>query len=51
MDLKKDRLTIAISGESGSGKTEICALLSLILPKEGFQAAIVPGDAFFLRPP
>ena len=51
MELKKERLTVAISGESGSGKSEICTLLTLMLPKEGFRGAIVPGDAFFIRPP
>ena len=51
MDLKKERLTVAISGESGSGKSEICILLTFMLPKLGFKGAVVPGDAFFKLPP
>ncbi len=46
-----ERLTVALGGESGSGKTEIGYLLTLMLRKHGRGAVVIPGDAFFVRPP
>ncbi len=45
------RLTVALGGESGSGKTEIGYLLSLMLREQGKRGVVIPGDAFFVRPP
>jgi uridine kinase len=46
-----ERLTVGLSGESGSGKTEIAHLLVLMLRREGLAGVVVAGDAFFIRPP
>lgn len=46
-----ERLTVALGGESGSGKTEIGYLLTLMLREQGKRGVIIPGDAFFIRPP
>jgi uridine kinase len=46
-----ERLTIGLSGESGSGKTEIAHLLVLMLRRQGLAGVVLAGDAFFIRPP
>jgi uridine kinase len=46
-----ERLTVGLSGESGSGKTEIAHLLALMLRHQGLAGVVVAGDAFFIRPP
>ncbi len=46
-----ERLVVALGGESGSGKSEIAHLLTLMLRKEGFLGIVIPGDAFFILPP
>jgi glycosyltransferase involved in cell wall biosynthesis len=46
-----ERLTVALAGESGSGKSEIAHLLTLMLRKEGILGTVIPGDAFFILPP
>jgi glycosyltransferase involved in cell wall biosynthesis len=46
-----ERLTVALAGESGSGKSEIAHLLALMLRKEGVLGTVIPGDAFFILPP
>lgn len=46
-----ERLTVGLSGESGSGKTEIAHLLALMLRRERLAGVVVAGDAFFVRPP
>lgn len=45
------RLTVAVGGESGSGKSEIAHLLTLMLRPEGVQGVVIPGDAFFKLSP
>ena len=45
------RLAVALGGESGSGKSEIAHLLTLMLREHGIGGAVVPGDAFFVLPP
>ena len=50
-DAVGERLTIALGGESGSGKTEIGYLLALMLRGHGRGGVVIPGDAFFVRPP
>jgi len=46
-----ERLVVALGGESGSGKTEISHLLTLMLRHEGIGSKVLPGDAFFIRRP
>jgi len=46
-----ERLVVALGGESGSGKTEISHLLSLMLRGRGIGTEVFPGDAFFVRKP
>jgi glycosyltransferase involved in cell wall biosynthesis len=46
-----ERLVVAVGGESGSGKSEIAHLLTLMLRKEGSLGIVIPGDAFFVLPP
>jgi uridine kinase len=48
---RAERLTVGLGGESGSGKTEIAHLLALMLRREGLKGVVLPGDAFFVRPP
>jgi len=49
--LRGKRLTVSFGGESGCGKTEIACYLQLLLYAEACQSALIPGDAFFKRPP
>ena len=45
------RYTIAIGGESGSGKSETAWELAKILNKKGFKTVIIQQDDYFKRPP
>ncbi len=45
------REIIVLSGESGSGKTEIAHLLTLALRQDRVFGVVVPGDAFFKLAP
>ncbi|MFH1722127.1 MAG: glycosyltransferase, partial [Candidatus Altiarchaeota archaeon] len=47
----KKRVTIAIGGESGSGKTEIAEYLRFLMRRENVWGATLSGDAFFKLPP
>lgn len=46
-----ERLVVAVGGESGSGKSEIAHLLTLMLRRESVRSTVLPGDAFFFLPP
>ena len=46
-----ERLIVAIGGESGSGKSEVATVLSLLLRAEGLKSVSIPGDAYFRRQP
>lgn len=46
-----DKITIAISGESGSGKTEIGHVLARLLKKEGTPAKIMHIDNYYKTSP
>ena len=48
---RNERLVVGVGGESGSGKSEISHLLSLMLRPEGIVGVVLPGDAFFFLPP
>lgn len=47
LKMKKDRLIVAISGESGSGKTELAHVISKDLRKHGIFAKPVHTDNFY----
>ncbi|MFH1654020.1 MAG: glycosyltransferase [Pseudomonadota bacterium] len=47
----KKRVTIAIGGESGSGKTEIAEYLRFLMRRENVWGVTLSGDAFFKLPP
>ncbi len=45
------RVSIALGGESGAGKTEIAEFLRYRLRQEKIWGMTLPGDAFFKKPP
>jgi len=45
------RFIISIAGESGTGKSEIAAVLSELLSKEGIKSIIIQQDDYFVYPP
>ncbi|MHA1450078.1 MAG: uridine kinase [Candidatus Hodarchaeales archaeon] len=45
--LKSDKITVAIGGESGSGKSEISHMVALLLKKEGIIAKILHTDNYY----
>jgi uridine kinase len=48
---KKDKYMVAISGESGSGKTELAHALAKLLKKEGIRAKPIHIDNYYIIPP
>lgn len=48
---KKERYIVAISGESGSGKTELAHVLAKLLKKEGIRAKPLHSDNYYMVPP
>ena len=51
LKLKKDKFTVAISGESGSGKSEVAHVLSKLLKGQGIRAKIIHIDNYYKIPP
>ena len=51
LKLKKKKLTIAIGGESGSGKSEVAHMISRYLKERGILAKILHTDDYYLLPP
>ncbi|MCP4230086.1 MAG: hypothetical protein GY771_08055 [bacterium] len=49
--ISKDRYTISIGGESGSGKSETAAELSRFLGKAGYSTVVLAQDDYFVCPP
>lgn len=47
----KSVFSITISGESGSGKSEIAVVLSDLLVEDGFVTIILQQDDYFIYPP
>ena len=47
----QDKFTITIAGESGSGKSEIAAVLSDLLFEKGIKSIILQQDDYFVYPP
>ncbi len=48
----KERIAITVSGESGSGKSEVAAEIARVfLEKNGFQSIILHQDDYFIYPP
>jgi glycosyltransferase involved in cell wall biosynthesis/uridine kinase len=48
---RKERVIVAIGGESGAGKTEIAEYLRFLLRKEKMWGVTIAGDAFFRLTP
>ena len=48
---KKEKYIVAISGESGSGKTELAHVLAKLLKKEGIRAKPLHSDNYYTIPP
>ncbi len=48
---KKNKFTIAISGESGSGKSEVSHVLAKLLKSQGLTAKIIHIDNYYKIPP
>ena len=48
---KEDRFIITIAGESGSGKSEIAAVLAELLDENGIRSIILQQDDYFVYPP
>jgi len=51
MEHKKDKMVIAISGESGSGKSELTHSLAKLLRKEGIFAKPLHTDNYYMTDP
>ena len=51
LENKKDKFITAISGESGSGKSEVSHCLAKLLKKEGIRAKIIHIDNYYKIPP
>jgi len=47
----KERVIVAIGGESGAGKTEIAEYLRFLLRRKKMWGTTIAGDAFFKRTP
>ena len=47
----QSKFVITIAGESGSGKSEIAAVLSEFLSEKGIKSAIIQQDDYFVYPP
>jgi uridine kinase len=47
----QNRFSITIAGESGSGKSEIAAVLSDLLSEKGIKSIILQQDDYFVYPP
>lgn len=48
---KEDRFVITIAGESGSGKSEIAAVLAELLDENRIKSVILQQDDYFVHPP
>ncbi len=48
---KKEKYIVAISGESGSGKTELAHVLAKLLKKEGIRAKPLHSDNYYIVSP
>ena len=48
---RKEKYMVAISGESGSGKTELAHVLAKLLKKEGIRAKPIHIDNYYKVPP
>ena len=48
---RKEKYMVAISGESGSGKTELAHVLAKLLKKEGIRAKPIHIDNYYRVPP
>jgi len=51
LKLKKKKLTIAIGGESGSGKSEVAHMISKYFKVRGVLAKILHTDDYYVLPP
>ena len=49
--VSEDKYTIAIAGESGSGKSTTALALSNVLNQAGFQCVILQQDDYYVYPP
>ena len=50
-DRIRDRLTITVAGESGSGKSELASEIARLLSEEDFKTGILQQDDYFVFPP
>ena len=50
-DRVRDRLTITVAGESGSGKSELASEIARLLTERGFKTGILQQDDYFVFPP
>ncbi len=48
---EKPRITVSIAGESGAGKSELAVETARLLEEQGFRAAILQQDDYFVFPP
>jgi len=51
LKLKKKKLTIAVGGESGSGKSEVAHMIGKYFKARGVLAKILHTDDYYLLPP
>ncbi len=47
LEERKDKYIVAISGESGSGKSELAHVLAKLLKKEGIRAKLLHSDNYY----
>ena len=50
-DRLREKFTITVAGESGSGKSELASEIARLLTQEGFKTGILQQDDYFVFPP